>query len=778
MDAAVVMSESSSSSSVGSREQSVRLLPFLPLIYIAWADGELGPDELATVERQLTATPGLDEGDRVALRSWLNPASPPDATELHRLLQRIRRAAQSLGLEERLSLTDLALALAHTEDGVSTPERAGLEQLERTLQISGAEATSALLHPERPAPPTHRFSPVLNVERLTELLDGPQRSVRARLRALVSRPGFRLRHELPRREYRQQVMQWCRVLADEGIGALGMPADLGGSGDMPAFLAAFETLAHHDLSLLVKFGVQFGLFGGSVQQLGTRRHHQQYLARIGTLELAGGFAMTETDHGSNVHDIETVARYDREAGVFILHTPHPGARKDYIGNAACDGQMMTVFAQLEIGDASHGVHAFLVPIRSQDGAALPGVTIEDCGPKVGLNGVDNGRLYFDRVQVARENLLDRFGRVSAEGEYSSPISSPTKRFFTMLGTLVGGRVSVALGALSATKTALDIAVRYAERRRQFGPAGAPETALLDYLTHQRRLLPALAITYALHFALRELSRRYVAALDDAVKRRQVETLAAGLKAYATWHATTTIQTCRECCGGKGYLSVNRFGDLRADTDVFTTFEGDNTVLLQLAARSLLSGFKQQFGDLGLINLARHAASMAMTALSELNPLVIRDTDPEHLRSGDFQSAALRYRAGRLLRSLAARLRRRLDDGEAPEQALVECQDHAVEVAFAHVESFIQEQFEDGVGAVDDAALAQSLARLRSLYALSSIESRRGWYLEKGYLAPGKAEAIRAEVNRLCGEIRPDAETLCRAFSIPDASLGAPIALAR
>jgi len=146
-----------------------------------------------------------------------------------------------------------------------------------------------------------------------------------------------------------------------------------------------------------------------------------------------------------------------------------------------------------------------VPIRDEDGNVLDGVTIEDDGDKLGLQGVDNGRISFDHVRIPRENLLDRYATVGSDGLYQSPIENKNRRFFTTIGTLIQGRISVSGAALSATKSALAIAVRYANRRRQFGPPDSDDEALLmDYRVHQRRLLLPLATTYAIHFAQREL----------------------------------------------------------------------------------------------------------------------------------------------------------------------------------------------------------------------------------------------------------------------------------
>src|SRR5699024_3109938 len=132
-----------------------------------------------------------------------------------------------------------------------------------------------------------------------------------------------------------------------------------------------------------KVGVQWGLFGGAVQSLGSRAHHEQYLPRLVPGELSGCFAMTEFGHGSDVQRLETTARYDVGSGEFVVHTPSAPARKTYIGGAARDARMAVVFAQLETRGEQHGVHALLVPLRDEQGALLPGVHADDNGVKAG-----------------------------------------------------------------------------------------------------------------------------------------------------------------------------------------------------------------------------------------------------------------------------------------------------------------------------------------------------------------------------------------------------------
>jgi acyl-CoA oxidase len=751
-----------------------RLLAYLPLVYVAWADGDLDAAEMEDIRARLAATE-LPAPCRDLLVAWLEPGAPPSAGELASLLACLQRAGRELPEAELRSLAGLGEELARRRGTTLHPgEREALTAIEAAVGLDGPEAARGLVAAARKEPEAAPAAPPFDIAALAGLLDGEQRGTRERVRKLLASPEFSHRSGLDREAYRAQVLAWCRRLAEEGLGALGLPREHGGGGDPAAFIAAFETIAHHDLSLLVKFGVQFGLFAGSIYQLGTERHHAAALPAAGRLELAGCFAMTETAHGSNVADIETTARYEPSDGTFELHTPHVGARKDYIGNAARDGRLAVTFAQLETGGTRHGVHAFVVPVRDAQGNVLPGVEIEDCDEKLGLNGVDNGRIAFNHLRVPREALLDRFATVAADGTYASPIASPGKRFFTMLGTLVGGRVSVALASLSAAKSALCIAVRYAERRRQFGAPGEPETRLLDYPAHQRRLLPRLAATYALHFALRDLAERYVEAQAHEEERRVVEGLAAGLKAVASWHATDTIQACREACGGQGYLAVNRFAALKADSDVFTTFEGDNTVLLQLVAKGLLSEYRKQFGDMGFADLMRYVSSRAGIAVRELNPIITRRTDPEHLRDPEFHLGALRWREEHLLATVARRLRKRLSAGLEPTQAMLECQTHLLATARAHVERIVVERAAETVAAAP-AGQAAVLRPLLALYVLARLEADAGWLLEHSVLEAGKARAIRKQTDALCLELRPAALGLVDAFAIPDDLLAAPIA---
>ncbi len=747
--------------------ERTELIPVLPLVAAVWADGVMSEIERGAIEKHLLLEEVLAPEAMAELSTWIDPSSPPDAATLAALKRSIRRIDLSSDDESTASLSDLGLAIWTAADGQGRWTEAGalsaLRAAEQAAGLLGRETARRLRGLE--GPPLEPGAAVgVDVAALATWLDSDHPEIRAATRDALTDPALRIPLELSKEEYRERVLDACRALADRGLGALAYPEEYGGKGDRHGSVAAFETLAYGDLSVLVKFGVQFGLFGGSVAQLGTRRHHEQYLGRIATLDLPGSYAMTETGHGSNVRDLETTATYDHASRSLLVHTPTESAGKDWIGNAACHARLATVFARLIVDGEDHGVHAILVPLRTDDGAVCDGVRIADRGFKLGLNGVDNGRIWFDRVRVPVENLLDRFATIDEDGRYQSPIPSSGRRFFTMLGTLVAGRVSIASASVSAASVAATVAVRYTSGRRQFGPDGAAETPILHYRAVQRALMPALARTFAGLFSVRDLQARF-AAITEA-SDPEVEVRAAALKAWASDECVRTVQIGREMCGGQGYLAENRFAALKADTDIFTTFEGANLVLYQLAAKGLLSKYRDEMGSLDLRGALRYLGDRAETSLTELNPVSKRRTDVGHLDDPDMHLGAFRYREDRLLRSVASRIRGRLRDGMDSFQAINEVQDHLVSLARAHAERITLEAFQAALEAAPPGA-RDALTRVYILFALSTLEADRGWFLETGVFEPTKARAIRTRVNDLCREVAALAPDLVDAFAIPE-----------
>ncbi|MDQ0633973.1 acyl-CoA oxidase [Arthrobacter pascens] len=622
--------------------------------------------------------------------------------------------------------------------------------------------------------------PAVDVAALGEQLLGKWAAVRRQARDLAARPELHKIEGTTHTDHRTRTFSQLKYLVDNEAVHRAFPAALGGSDDHGGNIAGFEELVTADPSLQIKAGVQWGLFGSAVMHLGTEEHHDRWLPGIMNLDIPGCFAMTETGHGSDVASIATTATYDAAAQEFVLHTPFRAAWKDYIGNAAIDGLGAVVFAQLVTQGVNHGVHAFYVDLRDpQTREFLPGIGGEDDGVKGGLNGIDNGRLHFDNVRVPRSNLLNRYGNVDPDGTYTSPITSPGRRFFTMLGTLVQGRVSLDGAAVAASKIALTAAVRYAAERRQFNASShTDEEVLLDYQRHQRRLLTRLATTYAVGFAHEQLLQKFddvfSGAHDTDEDRQDLETLAAALKPLSTWHALDTLQECREACGGAGFLIENRFASLRADLDVYVTFEGDNTVLLQLVAKRLLADYAKEFRNVDFGVLARYVVGQATgvaihrTGLRQVAQFVADTGSVQKaalaLRDEDGQRALLTDRVQTMVAEAGAALkgsgRLSHDKGAA---LFNQHQNELIEAAQAHAELLQWEAFTEALHNVSDPGTKIVLTWLRDLFGLSLIEKNLAWYLMNGRLSMQRARTVGGYINRLLVKIRPHALDLVEAF---------------
>ena len=267
-------------------------------------------------------------------------------------------------------------------------------------------------------------------------------------------------------------------------------------------------LAHGDLSTLIKSGVQFGLFGGAVSQprhpLAPRhlpaRHHQPEAARLLRDDRARPRLRRRRprDHDHLRPGDRRVRGALRDAG------GHQGLHRQRRPRRV-DGRRLRPAAGAR--HATTGARDPGADPRRATATTCPASPPATTASKGGLLGVDNGTLRFDRVRVPRRMLLDRYGGVDddrhlhvADRATRTGASSPCSARWCAAGSASPPAAAI------AARRALSIATRYALQRRQFTAPDRPDgVVLLDYLTHQRRLLPAIARAYALGFAQNELT---------------------------------------------------------------------------------------------------------------------------------------------------------------------------------------------------------------------------------------------------------------------------------
>ena len=349
------------------------VLSLLPIFYVTWSDTVLSPSEIKMIRKRIQDLPFLTFTDKRLLVKWLNPAKPPSAEEFKEWIRMIRKHAPKMEEDGKMDLADLGLRIARSATSSENTEvwnapatKDALKEIEEALGIE-SEISKVLLqtklHPENSSIEISNqgsFDPTV----MQKYLDGKEGELINRIKKLLRDPVFEYKIIRDKEEQRQRVLEQVKLLADQGISKFAFPEEYGGKGDVSKSIAAFEAISYHDHSLLIKFGVQFGLFGGALYGLGTERHFEKYLEDMMKLNLPGCFAMTETGHGSNVRGLETTATYQHSSKTIMIDSPDYDSGKEYIGNAM-HSRMAVVFAQLIVEGENHGVHALLVDLRDR-----------------------------------------------------------------------------------------------------------------------------------------------------------------------------------------------------------------------------------------------------------------------------------------------------------------------------------------------------------------------------------------------------------------------------
>lgn len=629
------------------------------------------------------------------------------------------------------------------------------------------------------------MSKKIDTDLLSDQLLGKWGGIRQQVREELSSDLYSSTPSAHFSKQRKQTLKNIKLISENKFSKAGFPFLLGGSNSPGGGLAVFEEVIFLDASTQIKYGVQFGLFASAIMHLGTDYHHKNFLPSVVSLKIPGCFAMTETGHGSDVASLETTATFDPSTDELIINTPSKKAWKDYIGNAAKDGKAAVVFAQLIVKGENHGVHAIYVPIRNSFGLLLKGVSAKDDGYKGGLNGIDNGRLAFNNVRVPRVNLLNRYGNIDSSGNYSSPIESKGRRFFTMLGTLIQGRVSLVGAVTNAEKLALLIAVRYAHERKQFGTSNGDEQRIIDYPLHQSRLYPRLASLYAqigMHQSLVDVFDEVFSNPEiDPEVISKLETDAAAAKALSTWNALETIQMAREACGGQGFLSENRLVELRKDLDVYATFEGDNNVLLQLVAKRLLSDYASNMKHPSFQALTEYASYKVVEGLQVGNLLgLFKDfvssisIKNKDLVLNNADSLVSKY-VYLLTEDIANSFNSAKKKGASTEEAFLVNQPQIVNLGKAYAKHLQVEGINKLIRESDAPLHKEVLTILKEILILEELKANALGYLKFGLLGINQLDKLTEHEMKLFATISEYDLDLVESFAIPEKLVRAKIA---
>ncbi|KAF2075029.1 hypothetical protein CYY_003681 [Polysphondylium violaceum] len=605
---------------------------------------------------------------------------------------------------------------------------------------------------------------------LRSMLDGEFHFDRDRLRELFqtsdSFDEVFLNETIDIDTHREIILKACKEIMNLSIVSLN---DM--QKNPKKFVSWFESISYCDPSVALKFAVQYNLWGGTILFLGTKKHHDKYLKGIENGTKLGVFGLTELGHGSNVNGLETTATFDSNTCEFIINSPTFTSQKYWPGNIAKHGQYATIFARLIIKGQDKGIHAFVVPIRSEPdsvnpyGVILPGVHIRDIGLKASYNGIDNGGLLFKNVRIPLDNMLDKFSHVDQKGVYHSTVPA-NRHFGLMMSVFFIGRVCLSVNSLCMMKVGLSIAVNYASNRAQFAKTTKTkeELPIINYTTTQRRLIPSIARAYAMDF-----SHKYICDFVGVKPLDVLHSYSSGFKAITSWEAVNSLQMCREVMGGQGFRMCNRVAMLRDHADVVTTGEGDNTVLTQQVGKFLL----------GKYQIAVSQSPPSFTGeLSFINSI---ETSPvgQQLTSISYQQWLLEKREHELLKELHSRMYGSHRGGSLV-QPNTEQWFHlwnqslplVIKLVKANVDRlaqnfFLQKIIDSSNVLTTDKATLTALKNLCRLDSLKQIQLDLGFFVAKGFITgEHKWIQIEDEINHLCSQIVPYIQILTEAFGVP------------
>uniref|UniRef100_A0A8C7CB86 Acyl-coenzyme A oxidase n=1 Tax=Oncorhynchus kisutch TaxID=8019 RepID=A0A8C7CB86_ONCKI len=466
------------------------------------------------------------------------------------------------------------------------------------------------------------------------------------------------------------------------------------------------------------------------------------------LDIIGTYAQTEMGHGTHLRGLETTATYDPATQEFVLNSPTITSIKWWPGGLGKTSNHAIVLAQLHTQGKCHGLHAFIVPLRSMNThIPLPGVVVGDIGPKFGFDEVDNGYLKLENVRIPREHMLMKYAKVEADGTYVKPPSAKLT-----YGTMVFIRSMIVGEASSALAKSCTIAIRYSSVRHQSEiRPGEPEPQIMDYQTQQYKLFPLLATAYAYKFVGQYMNQVYHRITGDISQGDfselpELHALSAGLKAFTTWTASEGIEVCRMACGGHGYSRCSALPDIYVNFVATCTYEGENTVMMLQTASPKGLFIIWQLNVLVLYG----------------QPCIIFGLKVSHVNASLCVFRLVEVAA----KSIHQELQKRVSQEDAWNNSAIDL----VRASNAHCHYVVVKLFAAKLGEIGDTGVHSVLSTLALLYALQGIQQHSGDFLQTGLLSVPQLSQVSQRLKELLAQLRPNAVALVDAFDYCDEML--------
>ncbi|XP_061385814.1 probable peroxisomal acyl-coenzyme A oxidase 1 isoform X2 [Danaus plexippus] len=470
-------------------------------------------------------------------------------------------------------------------------------------------------------------------------------------------------------------------------------------------------------------------------------------------------SLTELGHGTFVRGLETTATYDPSTKEFDLHSPSLTSYKWWPGGLGHTANYCILIAQLYTKGKCHGIHPFIVQLRDEEThVPLPGIKIGDIGAKLGLNEVNNGFLGFDHVRIPRDQMLMKHAQVLEDGTYIKSLNSKLN-----YGPMVFTRVVIVFDVANYLCKAATIATRYSAVRRQSQKKpGEQECQILDYLTQQHKIFPAIATCHALRIAGKKLWDTFNTINEQLIggnleRLPELHALACCLKAVSTSDAAQCVERCRLACGGHGYMLSSNLPLTYGLVTAACTYEGENTVMLLQTARFLAKTWQQ-------------VDSIKLTPTVEYLKYSANEGCRKWENSVEQIIEAFKIISMKKIQSCVKDMENRVSSGTSFEDAWNMSSVQLVSAAEAHCRVIILSTFNEEIKEKSKNAspeLAVVLNQLLELYTVYWALEKSGDLMQYTCISKEDLEGLRWWYEDILIQLRPNAVGVVDAFDIRD-----------